>query len=94
MEPDNALLSDREDNEAYCLVLPGKCYAVYFTGEGGNRVKLDLSAVDGTLPLRWLDIKNCEWSPGRTVRGGGHCVLETPGNGPWVALLLGSEQSG
>jgi len=85
--PRNDLLSDRRDNEAYCLAEPAKQYAVYFPD--GGRVKLDLSAAAGPLHVRWLDIGRSTWHEPKTLAGGGTLELETPGNGHWVALING-----
>ena len=85
--PDTAstLLSEREPDEAYLTRVPGEAYAVYFP-EGG-RVELDLSAVDGTFDLRWLDADREAWSDARTVETGSAIVLEAPSEAHDVALL-------
>lgn len=84
-EPRNALLADREPNEAYCLSEPGKQYAVYFTD--GGAVKLDVSAARGSLKVRWLDIARSEWRETQTLAGGRELELKAPGKGPWAVLV-------
>ncbi|MEW6236355.1 MAG: hypothetical protein AB1656_13290 [Candidatus Omnitrophota bacterium] len=51
-EPKPALLSDREENEAYCLA-GGTNYAVYFPT--GGEVKLAVPVRDAPYRLRWFD---------------------------------------
>ena len=59
-EPDNALLSNRSGNEAYCTANPGRQYAIFFP-DGGD-VHLDVSAAKGKSPyIKWLDIRASEW---------------------------------
>ncbi|MFO8054064.1 MAG: hypothetical protein R6U19_02755 [Bacteroidales bacterium] len=49
-QPQNHLLSERADDEAYALAQPGQQFAVYFP-DGGN-VILDVSSTQGSLELR------------------------------------------
>ncbi len=85
-EPRNNLLSEREDNEAYCLAELRRQYAVYFPD--GGAVQLDVSAATGSLQVRWLDINRSTWQTPRTVSGGGTLELKAPGKGHWVAVLI------
>lgn len=85
-EPRNDLLSDRAENEAYCLAKPGVQYALYFPD--GGAVTLDLSAAPGTIQVRWLDISRSAWREPETVAGGGRLKIETPGMGQWAVLVL------
>lgn len=91
MEPRNDLLSDREDNEAYCLAETGQQYAVFFTGDGDGSVRIELAAVQQSLELRWLDVATSRWTQRSTLRQRGEYLLKTPGNGHWVAVLGGQE---
>ncbi|MHC4445350.1 MAG: hypothetical protein ACYTF1_12680 [Planctomycetota bacterium] len=52
-EPRPDLLTDREENEAYCLVEQGKSYAVYFPK--GGEVSLNPIGASGPLTVRWFD---------------------------------------
>ena len=83
------LLSDRGENEAYCMAEPGKQYAVYFPD--GGAVTVDISQAKGTQQVRWLDIDRSRWHRRQTVTGGGALELETPGKGHWAALVLARE---
>ncbi len=84
-EPHNNLLSERSPNEAYCLAEPGKQYAVYFPD--GGAVKLDVSAAQGALQVRWLDVARNAWQQPQTVTAGATLELKTPGKGHWAALI-------
>ncbi len=91
-EPRNDLLSDRSQNEAYCTAEPGKQYAVYFPDSG--TVKLDVSAAQGTLRVRWLDIARSAWQTPQSVASGGVLELRTPGRGHWAALVVPENETG
>ncbi len=84
-EPRNDLLSEREDNEAYCLADPGRQYAVYFPD--GGEVSLNVSEIDGPLTVRWLDISKSAWLEAERVSGE-MLPLKAPGSGHWAALVL------
>jgi hypothetical protein len=85
-EPRNDLLSERSLNEAYCLAEPGRQYAVYFPD--GGQVKLDVSAAQRPLQVRWLDISRSAWQAVQTVGSAGTLELKTPGKGHWAVLVL------
>lgn len=87
--PGNDLLGDREPDEAYCLAKPGERYAVYFTD--GGAVKLDTSATQGELDVRWLDAARSAWQERQSVQGGGTLELKAPGAGPWAVIVLASQ---
>ena len=85
--PRGELLSDRADNEAYCLANPGRQYAVFFPD--GGEVGLDVSAVGagGTVSLRWLDILASRWlEPSQAIPAGARLELKAPAKGFWAAL--------
>ena len=84
--PDNALLSERAENEAYCMAEPGRQYAIYFPD--GGAVTLDVSAAQGPLEVRWLDINRSAWQEPETVALNRALRLEAPGKGQWAALIL------
>ena len=85
-EPSNDLLSDRSEDEAYCLAEPGRQYAVYFPD--GGEVTLDLSDASGTLTRRWLDIQEAEWTEETSLRGADRVRLSPPGGGHWAVLIV------
>ncbi len=84
-EPHNDLLSQRQDNEAYCLANAGKEYAVYFTN--GGQVDLDVSAMARPVKVQWLDIMSCKWREPQTIAAEKTLKLECPGKGYWVVLV-------
>jgi hypothetical protein len=84
-EPKNDLLTDREENEAYCLAEPGKQYAVYFPV--GGEVQLDVSDAKGELRLKWLNIQKSEWREEEKISSGDSLTLKAPGEGHWAALV-------
>lgn len=79
------LLSARSENEAFLSYEPGKQYAVYFPD--GGAVDLDLSAADGDLKRRWLNVAASEWQDMSTVQGGDVVTLAAPADGHWVCLI-------
>ena len=86
-EPRNDLLSDRSENEAYCLADPPRTYAVYFPAAG--QVTLNASPAPKPRSLRWFSIDTGEWRGIREVAepSGKKFRLETPGSGQWVAVI-------
>ena len=87
MHPRNDLLSERTENEAYCLADPGRQYAVFFTGDGDGSLRVRLAASEGPLQLRWLDIATSRWEQKTTISRRGDHLLKAPGSGHWVAVL-------
>jgi hypothetical protein len=87
MAPRNDLLSQREENEAYCLAEPGKQYAVFFTGEGDRLVELDLGEISGNVRVRWLNIMESNWEVESVVASLESGRLECPREGQWVVLI-------
>ena len=87
--PHNDLLKDREPNQAYCLAKPGEQYAVYFPAD--SAATLDVSAVQGSFRVRWLDIARSTWQEPQIVSGGRTLHLKTPGKGQWAALVLSKQ---
>ncbi len=83
--PRNDLLSDREENEAYCTANPGTEYAVYFTS--GGEVTLDISAMKKPVIVRWLDIMKAEWSEPQKKTDKGKLKLTCPSKGYWAVLV-------
>ncbi|MBN1676344.1 MAG: hypothetical protein JXR37_35195 [Kiritimatiellae bacterium] len=86
-EPRNDLLSAREENAAYAVAEPGRQYAVYFTGAGSRKVKIDLRAASGALVLKWLDIDRARWRGQEAVPGGETRELQAPDAGQWAAWI-------
>lgn len=85
LEPSNALLRDRAENEAYLAAKPGQRYALYFTR--GGSVGLDLANTTGPFAVQWLDIATGEWAKSETLEGGTIAGITAPGEGHWVAAI-------
>ncbi len=86
-QPALDMLEDREPNEAYAAVAPGKACVVFFTGSG--KVTVNLVGFPELLVGKWIDLSSGQWSdsefrlPVRTKS-----VLQAPGQGLWVAVIL------
>jgi hypothetical protein len=98
-EPRNDLLSDRDQNEAYCAAQPGVGYVVYFPDShimhnfpGHGRVRLDVRAMSGPVRLRWLNAARAEWSDPTTVVQGDILELRAPTPDPWLAVVKQLEE--
>jgi len=57
--PHDGLLSEREENEAYCRAIPGKEYIIYFPKEGDVLLELDDDFKD--ISIEWLDVLKSAW---------------------------------
>jgi hypothetical protein len=80
-KPANHLLTDREENEAYCLAIEGKEYAIYFPGKGEVGLKIPA----GKYEIRWLNILTSEWSRTETKRFTRE--LKTPSGDQWAVFI-------
>jgi hypothetical protein len=85
VHPANALLSDREANEAYLAAYAGQSYAVYFPA--GGEVSVDVSAAKGPLVAHWIDIASGEWGPIQDIHGQEKISLAPPGKGNWAVAI-------
>ena len=84
-QPNNHLLSNRRENQAYAITNIGKEVAVYFPKSG--TIDIDLSLFDADLTLQWLDINQSEWLNQMSVHGGKVVALTTPSQGHWAVLI-------
>ena len=84
-QPNNHLLSNRRENQAYALANIGKEVVVYFPESG--TIDIDLSLFDADLTLQWLDINQSEWLNQMSVHGGKVVALTTPSQGHWAVLI-------
>lgn len=75
-EPHNDLLSEREENEAYCFGDPEKELAVVFFRKG--EVVLDTSRMQGDVVLKWLHIPQNSWLEPEYKNNTGSVKLITP----------------
>ncbi len=88
-EPNNELLSNREDNEAYVFANPGKEYAVYFP-KGGS-VDVHLGAIEktnaDTISIKWLNILKSEWAKEQEIPYSNSVTLSSPTESHWAVLI-------
>ena len=83
-DAEHALLSNREEDEAYLTYITGKEYAVFFTN--GGEVNLTLSQ-GRKWTLRWLNISESKWGKEEAFESDTQLKLKAPGNGYWVAFI-------
>jgi hypothetical protein len=80
-EPSTHLLSEREENEAFCLAIPGREYALYFPGKG----EVLINAEPGEYEIRWLQIRSSHWGGENIMELPGR--LRTPSDDQWAVLI-------
>jgi len=83
--PHNDLLANRQSNEAYCLAIPGRQFAVYFTN--GGQVSLDIRSLKSPPGIRWLNVMTSRWTAARHLPANDWSALQCPASGQWVALV-------
>ncbi|MBE9518158.1 MAG: hypothetical protein IMY68_06280, partial [Bacteroidetes bacterium] len=76
-EPHNELLSQREENEAYCRAVPGKDYLVYFPDAG--TVELDLGAARSGFEVEELEVLSGKLKKLKIRQEDGKIILQSPG---------------
>jgi hypothetical protein len=79
--PANELLSERSENEAYCLATKNGKYILYFP-TGGN---VRLNVKPGSYQIRWLNILSSSWQETLDIELPG--VIETSDNEQWTVLI-------
>lgn len=85
MIPDNSLLSEREENEAYLTTRNGEVYVIFFPDTG--EVGLDLTQHTTGFNVKWMNLRKGMWGPEQFVNGGEVITLTTPGEQEWVAVV-------
>jgi len=85
LTPNNELLSDRNENEAYLTAKQGEVYVVFFPDEG--EVGLNLSEFNSGFTLKWMNVRKGEWAAQEKVEGGKLVNLKTPGENEWVVVV-------
>jgi len=85
-EPHPELLSDREENEAYCLANPGEVYAVYFP-KGGS-VTLSIDNPNIRMQENWFDPETAEFLDARNIMNETSVTLTSPDTShTWLVLV-------
>jgi hypothetical protein len=83
-QPDSRheLFAHRSEDGAHLTSQGNQHHAIYFTRQGGAALTLT-----GSWRVRWLNISQSAWLPEIECTGEGSLILETPGEGHWVALV-------
>ncbi|MFP4057967.1 MAG: hypothetical protein ACLF0G_13955 [Candidatus Brocadiia bacterium] len=87
-EPHNDLLSERSDDEAYCLAEPGAAYALYFPAGGAVRLA---AAPARRWRVRGFDPRTARFTPSRPAEGGSLLVECPDAKLPWLVLVQPDE---
>lgn len=80
-KPATDLLSERSDNEAFCLAKEEQEYALYFPAAG----KIWLNGAEGQYQMTLLHIKSSVWGEPEVVQLPG--MIQTPSDDQWAMLL-------
>ncbi len=84
-EPRPDLLGERGENEAYCLAVPGRAYALYFPT--GGEVLLDVGK-KGRVTVRWFDFATAKFLENPQHADGPRARIKTPGTERmWLAIV-------
>jgi len=81
MEPATHLLGNREENEAFCIAIDDKEFAIYFTGKGD----VTLNVPPGEYEVNWLQIRSSHWGELSVMEF--PAVLSTPSDDQWAVLI-------
>jgi hypothetical protein len=90
-EPRLDLLLDREEDEAYCLAIPGEVYALYLPK--GGEVCLKVRPKDMKWLIRWFDPSTSTFMEGKTAQGETIHLKSPDGEQTWL-VLIESEHKG
>lgn len=85
LTPNNNLLLNRNNNEAYLTSKSSETYVVFFTDEG--EVELDLTEYDADFTLKWMNVREGKWHSESIISGGGKVKIKTLGSKQWVAVV-------
>ena len=81
------LLSDRQENEAYCLAIPEEVYAVYFPK--GGQVNLNIEKLKQPCIIRWFNPNTAEFGKTQNItKNGTKITLRSPdAEQTWLVLV-------
>jgi hypothetical protein len=85
LNPDNTLLTNRKENEAYLACKKDETYAVFFTD--GGEVELNLKGVEKEFKVQWYSVRTGEIDSEGTLSGNKNVKLTAPGELEWIALI-------
>ncbi len=84
--PSNQLLSEREENEAYCRAIAGKEYAIYFPN--GGEIVLNVITSEGELSIQWIDILRSRWTETKMIQfQHSKVTITAPDRQNWLAFI-------
>ena len=84
--PANHVLSDRNENEAFCRAIEGKEYIIYFP-QGGN-VLLNATTDNGECSIKWLNLLESTWTePVSIPINNSKVSINAPDEKNWLAFL-------
>ncbi len=84
--PSNHLLSEREENEAFCRAIEGTEYAIFFPN--GGEVKLEVETDKKNISIEWLNILSSEWSEKSSVTVNNNtAIIKAPDRKNWFAYI-------
>lgn len=88
-QPDNGLLGNRTEDEAYVLANRGQAYAVHFTSSGS--VTLDVSDVNNnSFSVLWINVEE-GGSYEENASGSSEITLTTSSDRQWIAVVKPGE---
>ena len=85
LTPNNNLLLNRNENEAYLTSKPGEIYVVFFPDNG--EVEIDLKEYNSDFKLKWMNVREGTWDSESKLIGGKVAILKTPGSHQWIAVV-------
>ncbi|MEA2062478.1 MAG: hypothetical protein U9P14_02165, partial [Gemmatimonadota bacterium] len=87
-KPNDRLLKDRAENEAYCLAREGRQWAVYFPASGAVTLNVSSAPRGAAFKVQWYDLDYLAWRPAYEVRvSEGRVPLGCPETGRWAVLV-------
>ena len=87
-EPNDRLLKDRAENEAYCLAREGRQWAVYFPASGAVILEASGAPEESAFRVQWYDLDYLAWRPAYKLKASDNYLpLGCPKQGRWVAIV-------
>ncbi|MEN8229319.1 MAG: hypothetical protein ABFS38_14265 [Bacteroidota bacterium] len=91
-EPNDRLLGERAENEAYCLAQQGKQWALYFPASGAVILRASGAPEEATFRVQWYDLDYLAWRPAYELKASDNNLpLGCPEQGRWVAIVTVKE---
>jgi hypothetical protein len=87
-KPANELLSNREENEAFCRKIGVNSFIIYFPS--GGQVNLQVHSGVDSYSIRWLKVLESSWKEDQMISSNSKddkLLLETPSKDHWIGLV-------